>query len=364
MVEHLRSDLRAFAILAAMWIRVSWTYRTSFVVLTFSSLVITGVDFVAIVVMFTNVDSLGGFGLGRIAFLYGATALCLGVADLVVGNVERLGRHVRMGTFDAMMIRPVGVLAQVCANEFALRRLGRIAQGTLVFCWSLTVVHVDWTPARVAVAVSMVVSGSLIFGALFVLGATFQFVSNDASEVANAFTYGGNTMTQYPLTIYPTEVVKTLTFLVPVGFVNWYPALFILGIPDPFGLPSALQLAGPVAALVLGVLAAVAWRNGVRHYRSTGRLRCWPGRGALIEVEGLSRPSRCAAAPAASGVRRTWSTPCATCRSPSSGARWSATSGRTAPASRRRSRCSPACSSPRRDASRWPGSTRRATGWS
>ena len=116
----------------------------------------------------------------------------------------------------------------------------------------------------------MVVSGSLIFGALFVLGATFQFVSNDASEVANAFTYGGNTMTQYPLTIYPTEVVKTLTFLVPVGFVNWYPALFILGIPDPFGLPSALQFAGPVAALVLGVLAAVAWRNGVRHYRSTG----------------------------------------------------------------------------------------------
>ncbi|MEO5710243.1 MAG: ABC transporter permease [Nocardioidaceae bacterium] len=270
MAERVRNDLRAFAILAGMWIRVSWTYRTSFVVLTFSSLVITGVDFVAIVIMFTNVDSLGGFGLGRIAFLYGATAVCLGLADLVVGNVERLGRHVRMGTFDAMMIRPVGVLAQVCANEFALRRLGRIAQAVFIFSWSLTVVHVDWNPARIAVAVSMVVSGSLIFGALFVLGATFQFVSNDASEVANAFTYGGNTMTQYPLTIYPSEVVKTLTFLVPVGFVNWYPALFILGLPDPFGLPSALQLAGPLAAAVLCILAAVAWRHGVRHYRSTG----------------------------------------------------------------------------------------------
>ncbi|CAN5671088.1 ABC transporter permease [soil metagenome] len=270
MVDRVRSDLRAFAILAGMWIRVSWTYRTSFFVLTFSSLVITGVDFVAIVIMFTNVDSLGGFGLGRIAFLYGATAVCLGLADLVVGNVERLVRHVRMGTLDAMMIRPVGVLAQVCANEFALRRLGRITQAVFIFSWSLTVVHVDWNPARVAVAVSMVVSGSLIFGALFVLGATFQFVSNDASEVANAFTYGGNTMTQYPLTIYPSEVVKTLTFLVPVGFVNWYPALFILGLPDPFGLPSQLQLAGPLAAAVLCLLAAVAWRHGVRHYRSTG----------------------------------------------------------------------------------------------
>jgi len=263
-------DLRAFTILAAMWIRVSWTYRTSFLVMTAASLVITGIDFVAILVMFSNVDELGGFGLGQIAFLYGATALCLGIGDLVVGNVERLGRHVRLGTFDAMMVRPVGVFAQVCANEFALRRLGRIAQGAAVLGWSLTVVDITWDPARVAMLGSMVACGTAIFVGLFVLGAAFQFVSSDASEVANAFTYGGNAMTQYPLTSYPSEVVKALTFLVPVGFVNWYPALFVLDVPDPFGLPEALQFASPVAALVLCILAALAWRTGVRHYRSTG----------------------------------------------------------------------------------------------
>lgn len=270
MVERLAWDVRAFWMLAAMWVRVSWTYRTSFLVLLVSSLVITGVDFVAILVMFTNVDALGGFGLGEIAFLYGTTSLCLGVADLLFGNVERLGRRIRMGTFDAMMVRPVGVFAQVCADEFALRRVGRIAQGALVFVWSLTVVHVDWTAARVAVLIELAVFGTLIFVGLFVLGATFQFVSTDGSEVANAFTYGGNTMTQYPLTIYPTEAVKALTFVVPVAFVNWYPALFILDRPDPFGLPAALQLASPVAALVLCGLAALAWRTGVRRYRSTG----------------------------------------------------------------------------------------------
>ena len=263
-------DLRAFAILATMWVRVSWTYRTSFVVMTAASFVITGIDFVAILVMFGNVDALGGFGLGQIAFLYGATAVCLGIADVVVGNVERIGRHVRLGTFDAMMVRPVGVFAQVCANEFALRRLGRIAQGVVILAWSLTVVDVTWDPARVAMLGSLVVCGTAIFLGLFVLGASFQFVSTDASEVANAFTYGGNTMTQYPLTIYPTEVVKALTFLVPVAFVNWYPALFILDVPDPLGLPEWLRFAAPVAAVVVCSLAAFAWRTGVRRYRSTG----------------------------------------------------------------------------------------------
>jgi ABC-2 type transport system permease protein len=169
-----------------------------------------------------------------------------------------------------MMVRPVGVFAQMCADEFAFRRVGRIAQGAAVLAWSLSAVDVDWGPARLAMLGSMLVCGAAIFLGLFVLGATFQFVSGDASEVANAFTYGGNTMTQYPLTIYPTEVVKALTFLVPVAFVNWYPALFILDVPDPFGLPDWLRFASPVAALVLCTLAALAWRTGVRHYRSTG----------------------------------------------------------------------------------------------
>ena len=270
MAERLAGDLRAFVILSATWVRVSWSYRASFAMVTVASVVVSSLDFVAIMIMFGTVDVLGGFALGDIAFLYGVTSACLGVADLVVGNVERLGRRIRLGTFDVMLVRPVGVFAQMCADEFALRRIGRITQAVLVLAWALSVVHVDWTALRLAVLVSMVVSGSLIFVGLFVLGATFQFISTDGSEVANAFTYGGSTMTQYPLTIYPAEVVKALTFVVPVAFVNWYPSLLILDRPDPFGLPAGLQLASPAAAAVLCGLAALAWRAGVRSYRSTG----------------------------------------------------------------------------------------------
>lgn len=274
MAEALRQrvghDLRAFVALATMWVRVSWSYRTSFLVMTTASFVITGVDFVAILVMFANVDRLGGFGLGPIAFLYGATSLALGVSDLVVGNVERIGRLVRLGSFDAMMVRPVGVLAQVAANEFALRRLGRIVQGALVFAVSVAVVDVDWDVARVAMSVSMVLFGTMIFLAFFVLGAAFQFVSTDASEVANAFTYGGAMLNQYPLSVYDARIVRGLTFVLPLAFVNWQPGLYVLGRPDPLGLPSWTGLLSPAAALALAAVAALAWRAGIRRYRSTG----------------------------------------------------------------------------------------------
>jgi ABC-2 type transport system permease protein len=256
--------------LAWMWMRVSMTYRTSFAILTIGQFLICGLDFVAILVMFASVDALGGFSLPEIAFLYAGSALCLGIADLLVGNIERLGLRIRMGTFDAMLIRPVPALVQVSADEFALRRVGRIAQGGAVFAWSLANLDVSWSPARAAMIPYLIVFGSLIFLAIFTLGAAVQFWTAESSELANSFTYGGSTLAQYPMTIYPAEAVKALTFIVPITFVNWYPSLYVLGRDDPLGLPTAVQFASPLAAALLCAAAALVWRTGMRRYRSTG----------------------------------------------------------------------------------------------
>lgn len=263
-------SVRAYLVLAGAWVRASWSYRTSFLLLLIAQLLITGIDFVAVLVMFTHVDTLGGFGLAEVALLYGLSGMALGVADLVAGNAERLGRRVRDGTLDAMLVRPVSPLVQVCADQFALRRIGRVAQAGVVLAWALVALDVDWSPARVLVLVSTLVAGSVIFTAIFVVGAAYQFLAGDASEAMNAFTYGGNTLTQYPLTIFPAEVIRAVTFVVPLAFVNWYPVLYVLDAPEPLGLPGWVRLASPLVAVVTALLAAWAWRAGLRRYRSTG----------------------------------------------------------------------------------------------
>ena len=93
----------------------------------------------------------------------------------------------------------------------------------------------------------MLVSGGLVFFGLFVGFSCVQFWTTDATEFANAFTYGGATVTQYPLNIFPREVLVGLTFVIPVAFVNWYPCLYLLGRSDPSGMPEAFQFASPVA---------------------------------------------------------------------------------------------------------------------
>jgi len=58
--------------------------------------------------------------------------------------------------------------------------------------------------------------------------------------------------------------------VIPMAFVAYYPALFILGRPDPIGLPPFTPFLTPAVAAATAVIAAVAWRTGIRHYRGTG----------------------------------------------------------------------------------------------
>ena len=267
-MADLRAVPREYTWIARMWVRSSWAYPVSFWVLALSSALITFLDFVGLALMFHTVPALGGFDLRQIALLYGASGIGIGIADLLIGSVEQVGLHVRTGSLDSMLTRPVPLLVQVCADRFAIRRVGRITQAVVVFAYGAW--WVDWTPAKVAVALMMLVAGSAIFFSLFVGFSCIQFWTVDSTEFANAFTYGGNTMTQYPMTIFPREVLKGLTFLIPVAFVNWYPCLYLLGVDDPFGLPSWLQFCAPVAAAAVLGGALLAWRTGVRHYTSTG----------------------------------------------------------------------------------------------
>ncbi|MFI6344430.1 ABC transporter permease [Streptomyces sp. NPDC050560] len=267
---RLRHGLAAYRMIAAMWMRSTMAYPASFLMTAVGNLVATAFDFVVILLMFSQVDRLGGYGLAEIALLYGTSGTAFGLADLLMGSMERLGRRVRDGTFDTLLVRPVPVLAQVAADRFALRRLGRVLQGAGVLGYALAALDIHWTPAKVLLLPVMLASGAAIFCAVFVAGAAFQFVAQDASEVQNAATYGGTTMLQYPPSVFGADLVRGVTFVLPLAFVNWLPALYVLGRPYPLGLPGWLAFTPPLVAGACGALAMLAWRAGLRGYRSTG----------------------------------------------------------------------------------------------
>ena len=245
-------------------------YRVSFILQFVGTFFVSFIDFLAILVIFHHLPQLGGWTLGEVAFLYGTSYVSFKVADLFVGHIDYLSEFIRSGRFDSLLIRPLGSLFQMLTTDFHLRQIGALLQGLVVLTYALSELSIRWDAGRVAMLVVLLVTGAIIYSAIFVIANTISFWVTDAREVANAFTYGGNELAEYPLHIFGAWIRGIATFVVPVGFVSYFPALYILDKPDPTGMPHLVRFMGPLAAGIAVVVARRVWNFGVRHYRSTG----------------------------------------------------------------------------------------------
>ena len=245
-------------------------YRASLVLQIFASALLTLLDFVMILVLFENVPELDGWTVQQVALLYGIAGISFALTDLIVGHLDLFPQMIRDGTFDQILVRPLPSLLQVVASDFSLRRIGKILQAVAVLVVALAAADIEWTLGRAAMVPLAVVSGTLIYTGVWIALATIAFWIVDAIEFVNAFTYGGNFLSAYPITIFGRWLRNLVLFVIPIAFVAYLPALYILDKPDELGLPDALQYASPFVAVLTVLVARLVWENAVRHYRSAG----------------------------------------------------------------------------------------------
>jgi ABC-2 type transport system permease protein len=268
----LRSEHRysPYLRLLAAQVRAQTQYRLSFVLELAFSTVVTSMDLATVWVLFAVNDSLGGFAGPDVLLMVGIAASAFPVADLVVGNVEKLRDYVRSGLFDAVLLRPLSALGQLSVMDFASRKVGRVAQGTAIYVVALTIAPVQWSVPVAVLVVLAPLAGALFFGAIFVAGATVAFWWIDSGEISNAFTYGGKDVAAYPATVFGGLFRRLFTYGLGFAFVAYLPTLAMLGRSDPLGTPDWLRWCSPLTSLTVATLAGLFWRTGVRHYRSTG----------------------------------------------------------------------------------------------
>ncbi|WP_432483040.1 ABC transporter permease [Kineococcus esterisolvens] len=268
-VEH-RAALAAHRAVLASRVRAQLTYRTSFAADVLANVGVGVSEFATLYVVFSRVDSLGGLDLWRAALVFALANLAFAFADLLVGHLDELPRHVREGTLDAFLLRPLPLLAQLATSEVSLRRLGRAAVALVVLVVALPRADVEPSAAAVWLLASSVLGGTAVFSALFVAAGALQFWLVEGREAANAFTYGGANAAQNPASLYPGPLRWTFTYLVPASFVAYLPVLALTGQPGPAGLPSWLGWCTPPAAAPVWAVALLLWRGGVRRYTGAG----------------------------------------------------------------------------------------------
>lgn len=264
------SGWTAFRLLIASRVRAQLTYRANFVINFAGAFVLGLVEFSEIYILLHNTPLLGGLDLLQAALVFALANVGFALADLVVGQVDAIPQHVRMGTLESFLTRPMPLLLQLVTADFQLRRLGRAVFALLVLVVVLVLLRPEATAATVYLLIATPLWGATIYAGLFVLAGGIQFFIIEGTEFTNAFVYGAGYAGQLPGSVLIAPLRVAFTFVFPATVTAYLPALVILGLPGPGFLPQWLGWCGPLFALTTGLLAALGWRLGVRHYTGAG----------------------------------------------------------------------------------------------
>ena len=271
MMRHIIDDIRLYWHLIGIQMRTQMQYKANLAIDIGTFFLTTACEFLGVLVIFGPFPSLLGWRIGEVALLASVMSVSFGIAEMMGAGIDNFSQIIRLGEFDRVLLRPVGALMQVIGSDFRLRRLGRLTQGSIGFVIALVLLPtLHWTLDKVVLLFVSIVSGAIIFISILLLGATLCFWTVETTELTNILTYGGREMLSYPITIYSQTLQKFFLFVVPLAFGSYVPVCSILGRALPFGLPSGIAFAAPLAALLFALMAGGIWRFGVHRYQSTG----------------------------------------------------------------------------------------------
>lgn len=172
--------------------------------------------------------SFPGWSLYEVLLIQAVFTMSSGLSSLVFGGVLwTTMSHVREGSFEVVLLKPLNPLFYIVATTFSTESIGLFLGGIALFVFSA--VHVgaisilSWLQfAGMFLAGTAVLAGlSLMMAAM-----SFKWVGNSRiSELADSVLHTG----KYPLPIFPKAVQAVATMVIPVAMVGFLPASALLG---------------------------------------------------------------------------------------------------------------------------------------
>ncbi|NLV73720.1 MAG: hypothetical protein GXY52_03395 [Chloroflexi bacterium] len=238
-----------------------WSYFSLFIAQMLSYLS----DMALVWAMFRAFQGVDGWSLYQVILLNAIYLMSYGISQAFTVGLWDSNDLVANGTLDDYLIRPLNPLVHLMARNFNVGYLSHLTTAIITIAVIYPHLGVAWGVLHWVFLAVSIIGASLINAALTIFPAATSFIWTRQSllSLIQSIRFSFN---KYPLGIYPTVVRIFLTVVIPIAFLNYYPAASLLG-----KAPLALW---PLITLAVGVLmmtAALAfWRWGLARYSSSG----------------------------------------------------------------------------------------------
>ena len=240
-------------------------YKISFMLLTFGNFCMQFSTFLGVYFMFYVFHDVDGFTYNQVLLCFAVVIMAFSFAEMFGRGFDQFPRMLANGEFDRALVRPKSAVFQIVASRIHFVRIGATLQAVVVLFLAIPGSGVVWVWYKVLTLCLMIICGSLIFFTLFLIQASFAFFTTEGLDFVNVLTYGGRDHGRYPYSIYGKEVLRFLTFVIPLALFQYYPLLYLLDIEQ-----SVFFMLTPLLGLIFLLPGYLFFRTGLHHYKSTG----------------------------------------------------------------------------------------------
>lgn len=240
-------------------------YRANFVTHVLLSLVGGAATIATVGIFFLHTDRLGrdqSWSFHEALIVIGLFQLFIGLVDtFITPNVQEFTEHIRLGTMDFILTKPLNSQFHASLRRINLWRFADALIGAGVIAYALSRLPAP-PPDRFLLFLGLAVCAAIMLYSLVMLLITsaFWFVQlENVMELLFTFYEAG----RFPVTIFPAWLRLVLTFVVPIAFITTIPAEVLLG-----RRTAEIALAAVAIAAILFTACALYWRFAVRHYSS------------------------------------------------------------------------------------------------
>ena len=213
---------------------------------------------------------INGWNYGQLAFLYGISVISHALSMIFFVQGWFMGFYVIEGEFDRFLTRPMSVLYQFFFTNINVFGLTDLIPGILVFLYGCVKTDFPFTVTNVVGILVMLTGAVLIRGDIYILLGSTSFWTTSANDFGQFTQEIFDKTTMYPLSMYPESLQLILTFLIPIGWVSFYPASELMGIENTFstrGMGVWITLGVGIATMLI---AGLVFRAGLKQYESAG----------------------------------------------------------------------------------------------
>lgn len=262
--KNLRYYCRLYRRIVAAYLKVRLGYRSDFIVGFFGMLLKSVSGIVTLSIIFSNVPQIKGWSYYHLLFMYGLSSMALIPVETFFANAWNLHTHIIQGTFVKFCIKPVNTMFFYFSEIVEIKSLLQLFISIPVIVIAGSRMHIKWTPVLAGIYLIYFICASLIIIAIYVLAASLGFWLMNSMSIIN---FVGQVMNfaKYPISIYGTCLKAVFTYIVPIGFVSYYPTLVLLGKMSCSNLLEAVGITG-----MLLLLSSCVWKKGVEYYSGTG----------------------------------------------------------------------------------------------